>query len=109
MRSPLLSALIYSLVLFGGNGEHVRAAATSYANVFVDPDFIVARQFPNNTLAAQQTIVSWAQELAAEGPWSTSKICIFLTLEGLKRFLAVMSKNVTPPSGDKHDYLSWAP
>jgi len=91
MRSPLLSALIFSLVLFGGNGERARAAVTSYANVFVDPDYIVARQFPPNTLAAQKTIVSWAQELAAEGPWT------------------VMSKNVTSPSGDKHDYLSWAP
>jgi len=73
----------------GGNG--VAATATSYANVFVDPDFIVARKFANNTLAAQQTIVAWAHELAGQGPWT------------------VMSKNVTPPTGNKHDYMSWAP
>lgn len=71
MRSPLLSALLSAFLLFGG--IHVYAAAASYAsyaNVFVDPDFIVAGQFPNNTLAAQQTIVGWAQQLAAQGPWS---------------------------------------
>ncbi|KAF8237583.1 chondroitin AC/alginate lyase [Tricholoma matsutake] len=89
MRSPLFATFLFSIPLFGGIIVH--ATAASYANVFVDPDFIVARQFANNTLAAQQTIVTWAQELAGQGPWT------------------VMSKNVTPPSGDKHDYMSWAP
>lgn len=68
MRSPLFATFLFSIPLFGGIIVH--ATAASYANVFVDPDFIVARQFANNTLAAQQTIVSWAQELAGQGPWS---------------------------------------
>jgi hypothetical protein len=53
----------------------------SYANVFVDPNFIVARQFANNTLAAQQTIISWAQELAGQGPWSACSLRFFSVIE----------------------------
>ncbi|KAF8064896.1 chondroitin AC/alginate lyase [Lyophyllum atratum] len=87
MRSPLLSTFLPLLIL-GSSGVQ---ALTSYANDFVDPDFIVAGVFGKNTLAAQATILAWAQEAASEGPWS------------------VTSKTVTPPSGDKHDYMSWAP
>ncbi|KAH9851065.1 chondroitin AC/alginate lyase [Lenzites betulinus] len=64
---------------------------TSYANDFVDPSLILARNFSNVTVEAQATIVQWAQSLASEGPWT------------------VTNKSVTPPSGDKHDYMSWAP
>lgn len=63
----------------------------SYANDFVDPDFIVKGNFGNNTLAAQNTIIEWAKETAAGGPW------------------AVTDKAVAAPTGNKHDYLSWAP
>jgi len=44
---------------------------TSYANDFVDPDYIAGKQFPANTVIAQKTIVQWANEYAALGPWST--------------------------------------
>ncbi|KII91574.1 hypothetical protein PLICRDRAFT_105018 [Plicaturopsis crispa FD-325 SS-3] len=64
---------------------------SSYANDFVDPDYILARSFNETTTAAQQSIIQWADEYTAKGPWS------------------VMNKSVTPPSGNKHDYLSWAP
>ncbi|KAH6903268.1 alginate lyase-domain-containing protein [Coprinopsis sp. MPI-PUGE-AT-0042] len=67
------------------------ASQTSYANEFVDPDWVLTGNFPDNTQAARDTIVKWASQLANEGPWS------------------VMSKDATPPSGDKHDYMSWAP
>ncbi|TCD62512.1 hypothetical protein EIP91_006786 [Steccherinum ochraceum] len=63
----------------------------SYANDFVDPKFILAKNFSNTTVVAQQTILQWADEVAAKGPW------------------AVTNKTITPPSGDKHDYMSWAP
>lgn len=62
MRSTLISA-------FTLGGSVVRAL-TSYANDFVDPDFIAAGDFGNNTLAAQAVIVSWAKESASKGPWS---------------------------------------
>ncbi len=47
---------------------------TSYANEFVDPDLILAKAFPNTTVEAQKTILEWAEELAAEGPWCTSHV-----------------------------------
>lgn len=66
-------------------------AIVSYTNVFVDPEFVLAQELPDYTLEARATITHWAIQLAAQGPWT------------------VMNKTVTPPSGDKHDYMSWAP
>jgi hypothetical protein len=43
---------------------------TSYANDFVDPDYILAKNFNSSTKAAQNTVVQWADELASQGPWS---------------------------------------
>jgi hypothetical protein len=73
MRSTLFSL---SLLL----GCSTVSALTSYANDFVDPDFILAGKFGENTLAAQETIKSWAQELAVQGPWSSYQILIFYVL-----------------------------
>ena len=64
---------------------------SAYANDFVNPNTILAKNFNISTAASQQTIVAWADFLAAQGPWS------------------VMNKSVVPPTGNKHDYLSWAP
>ncbi|KAI1792432.1 chondroitin AC/alginate lyase [Ganoderma leucocontextum] len=64
---------------------------TSYANEFVDPNLILAKKFPNITIEAQETIFEWAEELAATGPWS------------------VTNKTFAPPTGNRHDYMSWAP
>ena len=43
---------------------------TSYANDFIDPDYIVGKRFPANTVIAQKTIVQWADQYATLGPWS---------------------------------------
>jgi len=67
------------------------AAQTSYANEFPDPDYILAGDFPENTVLAQATIGKWARSLAQDGPWS------------------VTTKAATAPSGDIHDFMSWAP
>lgn len=44
---------------------------TSYANDFVDPDYIAGKNFPTNTVIAQKFIVQWADEYSTLGPWST--------------------------------------
>ncbi|KAJ6453561.1 chondroitin AC/alginate lyase [Mycena sanguinolenta] len=63
---------------------------TCYANDFVSPN--VANGHYASTLAgAQATIVAWADEMNSYGPWS------------------VTDKPVLAPSGNKHDYMSWAP
>jgi hypothetical protein len=87
-QTTLLSLFLFYTILFAGTGVQ---AMTSYANDFVDPDYILARAFPDSTRSAQTSIANWATELAGEGPWS------------------VMNKSVVPPTGDKHDYMSWAP
>ncbi|KAF9262760.1 chondroitin AC/alginate lyase [Marasmius fiardii PR-910] len=70
--------------------QHVKAE-TSYISDFVDPTFILAKDFPFHTYQAEVSIVKWARQFSLRGPWS------------------VMDKPVAPPSGDKHDYLSWSP
>ena len=86
--------------------------ATSYDNDFVNPDLIVGKQFESRFAGAQETVIQWAEELAAQGPWCKTQYfspvclssCCMLSLSS-----AVMNKTVVAPSGDKHDYLSWAP
>ena len=50
---------------------------TSYANDFLDPKKIVGVEFPNITIDAQETILEWASELAAEGPWCTFFVSVY--------------------------------
>ncbi|KAJ7184838.1 chondroitin AC/alginate lyase [Mycena filopes] len=64
---------------------------TQYAVDFPDPNAIAAGNFPSNLAGAQATIISWAEQMASFGPWT------------------VTNKPVVAPSGDKHDYMSWAP
>jgi hypothetical protein len=40
-----------------------------YDNDFLDPSYILAKNFSPSTAAAQQTIIQWADYLAAQGPW----------------------------------------
>lgn len=42
---------------------------TSYANDFIDPQYVLSKDFSNTTIEAQDTITSWARVLAAQGPW----------------------------------------
>ncbi|KAJ7720916.1 chondroitin AC/alginate lyase [Mycena metata] len=93
----MLTTTLFSLffaVLIQPSIEFARADVlrfTSYANDFVDPTYIAAGNFVNTSSDAQQTVVSWAEYLSASGPWS------------------VTTKAIVAPSGDKHDYMSWAP
>ncbi|KAJ8083369.1 hypothetical protein PM082_009241 [Marasmius tenuissimus] len=66
-------------------------AATSYISDFIDPNFVLSKEFAFHTYPAQVTIVKWARQFSMKGPWS------------------VVDKHVAAPSGDKHDYMSWAP
>ncbi|KAI0033744.1 chondroitin AC/alginate lyase [Vararia minispora EC-137] len=69
-----------------------RLSYSTYINTFVDPKYLLQGKFNNATSAAQEIIVQWADMLASQGPWSVTT-----------------SKNISAPSGDMHDYLSWAP
>ncbi|KAI0696542.1 chondroitin AC/alginate lyase [Cytidiella melzeri] len=63
----------------------------NYADVFVDPTYALSKNFSDTTVYSQQTILRWADDSAQGGPWS------------------VTTKPYLTPSGDKHDYMSWAP
>ncbi|KAJ7108349.1 chondroitin AC/alginate lyase [Mycena crocata] len=63
---------------------------TCYANDFVNPS-AAAGQYANNFGGSQDTVIAWANEMNLYGPWS------------------VTNKPVVAPSGNKHDYMSWAP
>ncbi|KAI0782105.1 chondroitin AC/alginate lyase [Abortiporus biennis] len=83
-----------TLLLLAGFCLHLAPAVHSfysYDNDFIDPQYILSKNWSTSTLQAQQTIIEWANEVSNMGPWT------------------VMNKSVTPPSGDKHDYMSWAP
>ncbi|QRW05956.1 chondroitin AC/alginate lyase [Ceratobasidium sp. AG-Ba] len=87
MRRALFTSILGSLAV----SPSFVAALTSYANEFVDPEFFLAKKWSDDTQYARQAIVTGAQQIATEGPWT------------------VTSKNIMPPSNNTHDYLSWTP
>ena len=44
----------------------------NYANVFVDPNYVIGKNYSSTTGLAQQTILRWADDSAQSGPWSES-------------------------------------
>ncbi|KAI0361753.1 chondroitin AC/alginate lyase [Trametes cingulata] len=61
-------------------------------NDWVNVNYVLQQSSGGATDAARQSILNKASGTAKSGPWS------------------VVPKNgITPPSGDAHDYLSWAP
>ena len=43
---------------------------TNYANVFIDPSYVLSSNFSATTLPARRTIVQWADASIAGSPWS---------------------------------------
>ena len=80
-----------------------------YDNDFLDPSYVLSKNFYKSTAAAQQSIIEWADFLAEQGPWCKSSGLLQLTILSLQFAVAVMNKTILPPTGNKHDYMSWAP
>ncbi|KAJ3750201.1 chondroitin AC/alginate lyase [Lentinula detonsa] len=59
---------------------------------FVHPNYVLQHAHDSSTNSAKATITRNAQSLAKNGPYSI-----------------INNNGVSAPSGDKHDYLSWAP
>ncbi|KZP15851.1 chondroitin AC/alginate lyase [Athelia psychrophila] len=85
LSTLFLAAVAFVPSVFGQLGYK------DYDNDFLDPAYVLGKNFNSSTAAAQQSIVQWADFLAAQGPW------------------AVTNKTVAAPTGNPHDYLSWAP
>ena len=49
----------------------LNVAYTSYYNDFIEPSYVLGKNWSSTTVVAQQSIVQWADWLAAKGPWCT--------------------------------------
>lgn len=67
---------------------------TSYDNVFVDPHYILSTTFNSSTKYAQQSIVTWAEWLATQGPYCK---CFLI-------FTRIVVLIYTPSSGSEQDH-----
>jgi hypothetical protein len=41
----------------------------SYYNDFIEPSYILGKNWSSTTVVAQQSVIQWADWLAAQGPW----------------------------------------
>ena len=90
---------------------------TSYDNDFIEPSYILGKNWNAKTIVAQESIVQWADWLAAQGPWCTlihnhrSSIDHHLTSADVKYVTAVTTFKsfLAPSNNNSHDYLSWSP
>jgi hypothetical protein len=103
-KIPLI-CFVLAFPSFGSTGP---AYTIPSDNEFVDPSFLLANTSSPIAAGARQTIVEWADYLNTQGPWCKSapgstRIALMFDLP------AVMNKTVLPPTGNKHDYMSWAP
>ncbi|KAH8978621.1 chondroitin AC/alginate lyase [Lactarius akahatsu] len=87
----LLRAVVLSLFAVHSLAD-LNIGFSSYANDFIEPSYILGKNWNATTAVAQESIIQWADSLAAQGPWSVTTS---------KPFLA--------PSNNTHDYLSWSP
>ncbi|KAF8801252.1 hypothetical protein BYT27DRAFT_7115572 [Phlegmacium glaucopus] len=81
--------LLHFTALFFLSG--ISAKPRAYPNDFIDPKEFLSKTLGAYTHSAQATVLEWADTYAAGGPWS------------------VTYKKLKPPSGDMHDYMSFAP
>jgi len=65
-RTTLLHACTYIFFVSTVNAASPRA----YANDFIDPNDILTKTLGDHTYRARESIVEWANSLAAKGPWS---------------------------------------
>ncbi|KAK7064387.1 putative chondroitin AC/alginate lyase [Favolaschia claudopus] len=85
---PFSPPLLFTLLALAGS---IVADPTDWVNI----DYVCKQSLSpssQSTTNAKSAIVQGASSTARKGPWSVTN-----------------SKDVVPPSGDFHDYLSWAP
>jgi hypothetical protein len=63
-----LTTLVLS-VLAVARSINAQISYKDYDNDFLDPSYILNKNYSSTTAAAQQSVVEWADYLAAQGPW----------------------------------------
>jgi hypothetical protein len=72
----LLLVIVLSLLAFRSLAD-LNVAFMSYYNDFIEPSYILGRNWSTMTVVAQQSIIQWADWLAAQGPWCTRFLLFF--------------------------------
>ncbi|KAI9507103.1 chondroitin AC/alginate lyase [Russula earlei] len=86
-----LSTIVLSLFVIRSFAD-LNVGFSFYGNDFIEPSYILNKNWNTTTIVAQESIIQWADWLAAQGPWSVTT-----------------STSILAPSNDTHDYISWAP
>ena len=67
----LLHAIVLSLLAVRSLADDLDGFSP-YDNDFVEPSYILGKNWNATTVFAQESIVQWADWLAAQGPWCSS-------------------------------------
>jgi hypothetical protein len=103
MSKLLVVVLAAAAVALGAKSDPYQ-----YDNEYTNSSYLLKHNYPLNTFLAQHTILLWADEAAIGGPWSTCILSVFTASSGLMVVASgVLNKSVVPPSGNKHNYMSW--
>ncbi len=118
-----VTAVVFSLVFVLGEWDRCYSSTTADSasasptsgdpNDWVNVDYVISQakgQSHSDTVDAKATIVRNAGSSAGKGPWSKHVLHIAAYPMNSNHAVAITnSKGDLPPSGDPHDYLSWAP
>lgn len=66
----LLCSIVLSLIAVPSLAD-LNVPFISYDNDFIEPSYILDKNWNKTTIVAQESIVQWADWLAAQGPWCT--------------------------------------
>ena len=77
----LLYAIVLSLLAVRSLADDdPDAGFSAYDNDFIEPNYIVEKNWNTTTVVAQESIIQWADWLAAQGPWCASMSFLGLSL-----------------------------
>jgi hypothetical protein len=88
----LLRAIVLSLLAVHSLADDLNIGFSSYDNDFIEPSYILGKDWNPTTVVAQESIVQWADWLAAQGPWCAS-ICFPFLFEVNCAFLSWSSRH----------------
>jgi hypothetical protein len=79
----LTASALYLLASLSVPAVH---SLVSYANDFVDPDYVLGKTWNVSSLGqktslAKETIVQWADDLNSQGPWSEFRLSAFTLVD----------------------------
>jgi hypothetical protein len=65
----LFRTIVLSLLAAHALADDLNIEFSSYDDDFIEPSYILGKNWNPTTVVAQESIVQWADWLAAQGPW----------------------------------------